>query len=177
MNNLAIQGNDQLPPTYSQIQEKLVEWLELWLAGKIAGKPYNGLERDLYGSMTSYKMHAPALPSREDLDVSLALLKKALIPISPERLETELALLHGRTARRSGGELDLDLMLEAYARPIGGFPEDVVLDVLTTWHETEDGKWFPSASELHQQMMDLTLMRRDLLAQLQELNASGRVQP
>jgi len=93
-----------------------------------------------------------------DRGLAAAILDVALQPASVEVIQQALTALRVATKASHMQEGDLTLTMQVYADECAEYPPDVVRAACLRWMRRE--KWFPSLSELRDEMQRLVRRRR-----------------
>ncbi len=91
-----------------------------------------------------------------------SVVRGTMTTLPPSTLARELTKLNALTKRRKEDHVDTELLIAAYVEKLAPYPGEAVVYVLKKWPETEDGKWWPSWSELHE-MLEYRVGERRLM--------------
>ena len=119
--------------------------------------PVYGYDFELEG----YKLQAQPI-AEDDLKAAHSLLQRCLSAPSPQVIKTALAKLRAATRSRAEDEGDLAMTMQVLGDECAEYPPDVVRAACLRWMRRE--KWFPSLSELRDEMQRL-VRRRQLIAE------------
>lgn len=96
-----------------------------------------------------------------DLAAATELVETAMTPISVPALREAMAYLRASTAGRNVGENEAALIVNVLAEECRSWPEDVVRAAIRGWARRE--RWFPTLSELREELHQHGRRRRALL--------------
>ena len=119
--------------------------------------PVYGYDFELEG----YKLQAQPIVEH-DLKAAHSLLQHCLSTPAPQVIKTALAKLRAATRSRAEDEGDLAMTMQVLGDECAEYPPDVVRAACLRWMRRE--KWFPSLSELRDEMQRL-VRRRKLIAE------------
>ncbi len=111
-----------------------------------------GYDFELVGYRLSLPVPAP------DLAVGAGLVERAMAPAPVQLIQRSLARLRAGTAGRAVEGDDLAMTMQVMAEECAEYPGDVVQAACLRWMRSE--KWFPSLSELRDELQRLSRNRR-----------------
>jgi len=104
------------------------------------------------------------LGDNPDFQAAIREVELSMTPLSIPRIEEALAELDTITSKRKADEVDLAMTMQSYTERLAFYPSDVVQYVIDEW----SSKWWPTWSELKDELEKHTSPRRDLLFQIEK---------
>ena len=95
-------------------------------------------------------------------DIAKGVIRRTMTPLPVKEIAKELTTLNALTKRRKEDHGDTKLLVAAYVEKLAPYPGEAVIHVLRKWPETQDGKWWPSWSELYE-MLEYRVGERRLM--------------
>lgn len=113
----------------------------------------------------------PGEQSMEDLVTARDIIAKASIPMDRSEMAQAITKLLVLTKRRAEDQVDLELMVSAYAERLEQFPGDIVAEVLDRW--PANSKWWPAWQELEEEIRwrnERAMMKAAIERKIEKLN-------
>ena len=85
-----------------------------------------------------------------DLIAGIALIDEVSQPMAPQEMKRAITKLLMMTKRRADDQIDLTLIISAYAEELAKHPADIVAEVLDQW--PRQSKWWPAWHELEMEI-------------------------
>lgn len=114
---------------------------------------------------------------KEMLRHAIGIIDEAATPATDSAMYAALAWLSAVTAMREGSEDQGELRLTALASVLAGYPGGISIPAIREWTKTRDGKWWPTAAEMHAMCAPEADWRRRLREELERAAAAPEPQP
>lgn len=101
-----------------------------------------------------------------DVSMVLAAVEESMRPAPEAMLLAKLGAMWLSMAHEKRDAQDGVNAMKVYARQLTKFPHDIVMDLLTEWHDGRHGDFFPTVSALVKELDGRCLKRRHLLDEL-----------